>query len=142
MPKEAFLSAEEIVSYGKDVLTPLFKNFEFQNKLTIHKGIDYLSYEESRLKELSFPAWFLSVNPTRYEYINYIKNEYVYTYIEESDSYNLQITIDKINQNTSVAFPTIILLKEEIKELHYRIRSANSSITLEGNIQLTIENTR
>ena len=68
-------------------------------------------------------------------YIKEIQNILGYFYIEDTtDYFAIEVTIDKINQYTAVAFPTIILLKNPINEIRYSIKSKMMNAVVEGRI--------
>lgn len=135
------LTAEEIASFDSEILEFLMDEFDFGKQFEIGKGIDYLSYEESENNKLgripiptdSFPFGLQQES----NHLDEIKDLLGYQYFPIDNGYSVQITVDNINQHTSVAFPSVILLRNNhIDSIEYSIKSKRMSNVTYGLIKV------
>lgn len=142
--KNVLLTAEEIATYNEDALLYLTGDCDYEKQFEIPKGVDYLEYDESEnLKPHS-----VSIPVRTFPFGGYVEHDYEkeirellgYFYTDIEDKYIVQVTIDNINQHTSVAFPTVILLKHEVKEIPYSIRSKQLAEVCHGVLPVRLRN--
>ena len=137
--QESLLLPEEISLFSKDALRYLVEDCDYESQFEIAKGIDYLSYEESEnLKPhpvttpiRNFPFYSQQDD---IDYEDEVKNLFGYFYAKDDSGYIVEVSIDNINQHTSVAFPTVILIKETVKEIPYIIKSKQQSQIISGKL--------
>ena len=142
--EDSLLLPKEIACFDENALKYLVTDCDYESLFVIRRGIDYLSYEES--KSINPPTIKTTINSypflTQQYDINYeeeIKDLLGYFYAKDNSGYIVEVTIDNINQHTAVAFPTIILIKDTIKEIPYTIKSKHQPHIISGNI--SIQNT-
>ena len=58
------------------------------------------------------------------------------SFYSSEDKYILKLKVDYIKHNTTVAFPTILFVKNEIDEIPYKITSKNNPDVVEGCIKV------
>lgn len=59
-----------------------------------------------------------------------------YGFYSSEDKYIVKLKVDYIKHNTTVAFPTILFVKNEIDEIPYKITSKNNPDVVEGCIKV------
>ena len=57
-------------------------------------------------------------------------------FYSSEDKYIVKLKVDYIKHNTTVAFPTILFVKNEIDEIPYKITSKNNPDVVEGCIKV------
>ena len=68
----------------------------------------------------------------RKDYVEELNDVFHYSRYDNGANYTLKLKVDYIKHHTSVAFPTILLLKGEVAEIPYRITSKNNPNIVEG----------
>ena len=137
IPRDLFLTPEEIATFQQNALLYLVEDSE--NGFSIKRGIDFLSYDEST-KTKSLPAF----NTRDYPFgknqpvsLDEIKDLFDFYYDKDDKYYYIEIVFDELNQHTTIAFPTIITLKTQIKMITYTIKSKKLEHIVTGVIQLS-----
>lgn len=131
------LTPKEISLFDQRAVDFLVNECDFEEFFCIPKGIDYLAYSESKKERThstsasdSSISFFSNNNSLNYE--NEIQKMMGYSFIEDKTECIVEIIVDSINQHTSVAFPTLILLKNKIDKLQYTIKSKHNSRIVTG----------
>ena len=70
--------------------------------------------------------------PSRPLHLEELNDVFHYARYDSGNNYILKLKVDYIKHHTSVAFPTILLLKGEVSEIPYRITSKNNPNIVEG----------
>lgn len=133
-PKDTVLTDKEILSFEDDAVKYLVN--KANKTLQIERGEEYLSYDETshgrsfRIKSVAFGN---EADVT----IEDVKDLLTY-YIVTNDEYDsVEIKFDCINQHTAVAFPNVILLKNNTFDaIEYTIKSKKSPNLIVGKISL------
>ena len=56
------------------------------------------------------------------------------------DDYIIKLKVDYIKHNTTVAFPSILFVKDKIPEIPYKITSKNNPDVVEGTLKVANNN--
>ena len=70
------------------------------------------------------------------DFTDEIKDVFCYGFYSSEDKYIVKLKVDYIKHNTTVAFPTILFVKNEIDEIPYKITSKNNPDVVEGCIKV------
>lgn len=70
------------------------------------------------------------------DFTDEIKDVFCYGFYSSEDKYIVKLKVDYIKHNTTVAFPTILFVKNEIDEIPYKITSMNNPDVVEGCIKV------
>lgn len=73
------------------------------------------------------------------DYLSELSSVFCYSLFEDGDNMILKIRFNYIKQNTTIAFPSVIFLKEQIETIKYRITSKNNPSIIEGEIGVVKE---
>ena len=87
---------------------------------------------------VSMPSIFPGHTP---DYSNDFEREladvFCYSCFDEGEEYIVKLKFDYIKHNTTIAFPSIIFIKESFKSIPYTITSKNSPEIISGKIKIT-----
>lgn len=81
-------------------------------------------------------------DPAGIDYNEFLRNAFYgvsytdYGFYSSEDKYIVKLKVDYIKHNTTVAFPTILFVKNEIDEIPYKITSMNNPDVVEGCIKV------
>jgi len=129
-PKGTIVTDKDIIS-SEDAAVKYFVNKAYET-IRIERGEDYLSYDETshdrsyRVRSVAFGDEPDVTNED-------VKDLLMY-YIVTNDKYDVvEIKFDSINQHTAVAFPNVILLKNNnVDAIEYTIKSKKSPDLIDG----------
>ena len=136
------LTAEEISKYDEAALRYLIRECDYESQFEIQRGLGYVDYDESRNSMFDTNPYIDSNLLYQYgqqdklNYIEEVKDLLGYYYCEKGDGHLVEVKIDKINQHTGVAFPTVILVNPGIKNIKYTIKSKYNPSVIEGMIEV------
>lgn len=102
---------------------------------------EYIEYLESKqngrtpygARPYGLPGY---VPDYRDDFTDEIKDVFCYGFYSSEDKYVVKIKVDYIKHNTTVGFPTILFVKNEIDEIPYKITSKNNPDVVEGCIKV------
>ena len=122
----------DLLKFDRVMLDDLLDDFNIYDFFGIQASKSWFEYSDSRdyskrpNRKLS-PYIPLRNNELRP--IEVIKEEFEnvfdYQFIKEDDKIYVSLKCDRIMHNTAIAFPTVLFVSEDIKELKYTIRSRN-----------------
>ena len=107
----------------------------------IESTSEYIEYSESEqnvrmpygARPYGLPGY---VSDDSEDFTDEIKDVFCYGFYSSEDKYILKLKVDYIKHNTTVAFPTILFVKNEIDEIPYKITSKNNPDVVEGCIKV------
>lgn len=136
IPKNAVLIPDDFPKPNDRDIAYLFSHYKFKTLFGIMETSEYKKYsfkdvvKEYMPIEPNYP-YVPKVDYAK-KYIDSIKNAFCYSIFPNEDKYILKLTYDYIKHNTAIAFPTPILLKEEISKIEYTITSRNNPEIITG----------
>ena len=99
----------------------------------------YINNYESSQKEYRYATpqiqdTFPSLTRSDYgeQYERLLNNVFFYSIFSDGDNYVVKLTFDYIKHNTVVAFPTVLLVKDDPKQILYKITSKHNPNVVEG----------
>ena len=129
---------------------PKFNNAEMGYLLTdcdmsilfgIESTSEYIEYSESEqngrtpygARPYGLPGYVPDYSD---DFTDELKDVFCYAFYSSGDKYIVKLKVDYIKHNTTVAFPTILFVKNEIDEIPYKITSKNNPDVVEGCIEV------
>lgn len=96
--------------------------------------IEYFKSERSVTPHYSQHSYGLTGYVPNYsdDFIAELNDIFCYSVYPSEGNYIVKLKVDYIKHNTSVAFPSILLVKDEIIEIPYKITSKNNPNVVEG----------
>ena len=65
-----------------------------------------------------------------------LNNVFCYAFYSSENKYIVKLKVDYIKHNTTVAFPTILFVKNKINNIPYKITSKNNPDVVEGCVKI------
>ncbi len=137
IPKTSFLSTEEFPELEDNSIKYLVKDCDMETLFGINSTAEYIEFSASKK---STPRYY---TPRSYEFWGY-KSDYMKDYVEElndifcyeyynsGDNCILKLKIDYIKHHTTVAFPTVLFVQDDLTEIKYKITSKNNPDIVKG----------
>lgn len=138
-PMDSLCTADILYDANPTVLRTLMDEFSVPESLGIPETSDYLCYDDADLSsklQYSSPIFLQQEYPSRAEILSDFNDEYIYKIYKKDNLVQLKIDFPEIMQNTSIAFPTSIILKEKIESISYTLHSRNSPNIISGRIKV------
>ena len=145
IPKDALLTTEEFPELKDDSVEYLVTSCDMDELFGIVGTAEYEEFSASQKSAPSYHSQRPNVLPGfrsnyRKDYIEELNDVFHYARYDNGANYTLKLKVDYIKHHTSVAFPTILLLKGEVSEIPYSITSKNNPSIVEGvlNVRKTL----
>lgn len=138
-PIDSLCTADILYDANPAILRTLMDEFSVPESIGIPETSDYLSYEDGDLSanlQYSTQIFLRQEYPTKSEILSDFNDEYMYKIYRKGNSMKLKIDFPEIIQNTAIAFPTSIILKEKIESISYTLHSRNSPNIISGRIKI------
>ena len=143
VPEACLLPFDEFPSLRNEEMGYLLNDCNMGEMFGICSTSEYLEYKSSISNRHFSPHTFKT--PLLYgyipEYSDDFKSEladvFCYSFFKESNEYIVKLHIDYIKHNTTVAFPSVIFIKESFNCIPYTITSKNSPEIITGEIIVT-----
>ena len=137
IPKDALLTTEEFPDLEDDSVEYLVTSCDMEELFGIVGTAEYEDFSASQKSAPSYhtprPYGLPGFHPNyRKDYVEELNDVFHYARYDNGANYTLKLKVDYIKHHTSVAFPTILLLKGEVSEIPYRITSKNNPNIVEG----------
>lgn len=144
IPKNSLLPISEFPKFGNDEMGYLLNDCDMSKLFGICSTSTYSDYDSSIVTSqrfshhISTPSIFPGYSP---DYSDDFKSEladvFCYSCFDEGKEYIVKIKFDYIKHNTTIAFPSIIFIKEPFDAIPYTITSKNSPEIVSGEIKIT-----
>lgn len=124
----------DLLKFDKEMLDDLLDDFDVNDFFGISTTKNYFNYSDSRAyskrpESVGALASSIFVRNNDIRSIKEIKKEleeaFGYQFIKEDGKTYVILKYDRIMHNTAIAFPEVLFVSEEIKEIRYTIRSRN-----------------
>ena len=138
LPKESAFTFEDILKLDRGALEYMAYDCDFDAVFGIKRGADFLAYESScrrnrpmTMPPLRFPGYPGSEDV---DFGDVIPSLFDFDMVERGSDWQIEVEFDEIMQHTAVAFPELILLKGDLSEIEYTIRSKHIADAISGAI--------
>lgn len=143
IPKNGLLPISEFPKFNNDEMDYLLNDCDMSELFGICSTSTYSDYDSSIVTSrhfshyISTPSSFLGYTP---DYSDDFKSElaevFRYSCFDEGEEYIVKLKFDYIKHNTTIAFPSIIFIKESFNLILYTITSKNSPEIVSGEIKI------
>lgn len=141
VPKESLLTLGEFPKFNNAEMGYLLTDCDMSILFGIEGTSEYIEYSESEkngrtphgARPYGLPGYVPDYSD---DFTDEIKDVFCYSFYSSEDNYIVKLKVDYIKHNTTVAFPTILFVKNEIDEIPYKITSKNNPDVVEGCIKV------
>lgn len=141
VPKESLLTLGEFPKFNNAEMGYLLTDCDVSILFGIKGKPKYIEYSESEqngrtpygARPYGLPGYVPDYSD---DFADELKNVFCYAFYSSEDKYIVKLKVDYIKHNTTVAFPTILFMKNEIDEIPYKITSKNNPDVVEGCIKV------
>ena len=143
IPENCLLSLDEFPPLRNEEMGYLLNDCNMDEMFGICSTSEYMDYNSSLINRHFSPHPFTSPLFPGYvpEYTDDFKSEladvFCYSFFKEGNEYIVKLHIDYIKHNTTIAFPSVIIVKESFNCIPYTITSKNSPEIITGEIVVT-----
>lgn len=146
--KNKLIVDEDFPTPGKSVISELIESKLVKNLLTVGTNENIEKYEkkyqnENYFKPVTLPGYHFtkSFEDEKEDFIDMVEDKYKYfNYNLENENEDvLWLKFDEIKHNTNIAFPAILVFKEEPNIIRYSIRSKHLPDVTEREVILKYE---
>lgn len=137
-PKEELITIEEFPLLDNDVMRYLLNDCNMYDIFGICSTSSYMNYDESVVMPHGHPVTtynppFPGTTPDYSDdYIEELEDVFKYSVYEENGKRILRLKFEYIKHHTAIAFPSVIFVTEEEKNIPYSITSKHSADILTG----------
>lgn len=137
--KESFVNLNEFPQFNNTEKRYLLKDCKMNVLFGIGSTAEYNAYSESERdrgfvynsRPYGLPG---HISDYSEDFDDELKDVFCYAIYSGEDKYVIKLKVDYIKHNTTVAFPTILFVKNKFSEIPYRITSKNNPDVVEGKL--------
>lgn len=141
IPQDALLTLDEFPEFGNNEKGYLLNDCEMSVLFGINSTVEYIEYSESEKNRRNYynarpyglPGYVPDYGDDFMEELN---NVFCYAIYLKENKYIVKLKVDYIKHNTTVAFPTVLFVRNEIAGIPYRITSKNNPGIVEGTLNV------
>ena len=141
IPKESLVTLGEFPEFSNDEMGYLLTDCDMRILFGIESTSEYIEYSESErdgrthynARPYGLPGYVPDYSDN---FADELKDVFCYAFYSSENKYIVKLKVDYIKHNTTVAFPTILFVKNEIAEIPYKITSKNNPDVVEGCIKV------
>jgi hypothetical protein len=139
--KDSFILPKSVAKLDNDTMGYMLNDCDIYKLFGINSTPDYLEYFSSQ-KNHVYPAGTpyipeLGHSPNyKSDFLGKYNDAFCYDYYEQKDSIVLKLHFEYIKQHTTIAFPSVMFVKEDINRIKYTIKSKNNPDVVEGVIEV------
>lgn len=143
IPKSSLLPIDEFPKFNNDEMGYLLNDCNMSEIFGICSTSMYSDYDSSIVTSRRFsprvstPSIFPGYTP---DYSDDFESEladvFCYSCFDEGEKYIVKLKFDYIKHNTTIAFPSVIFIKEPFRAIPYTIISKNSPEVVSGEIKI------
>ena len=141
VPKESLLTLGEFPKFNNAEMGYLLTDCDMSILFGIEGTSEYIEYSESEqngrtpygARPYGLPGYVPDYGD---DFTDELKDVFCYAFYSSENKYIVKLKVDYIKHNTTVAFPTILLVKNKIDEIPYKITSKNIPDVVEGCIKV------
>lgn len=140
IPKESLVTLGEFPEFSNDEKGYLLTDCDMSILFGIESTSEYIAYSESKrdgrthysVRPYGLPGYVPDYSD---DFVDELKGVFCYAFYSSENKYIVKLKVDYIKHNTTVAFPTVLFVKNEIVEIPYKITSKNNPDVVEGCIR-------
>lgn len=137
IPQKALLTLTEFPQFSNEEMGYLLNDCEMAVLFGISGTAEYIEYSESQKNGITYygahsyglPGLIPDYSD---DFIAELNSVFCYSVYPNGDNYIIKLKVDYIKHNTTVAFPSVLFVKDEVAEIPYRITSKNNPDVMEG----------
>ena len=137
IPQKALLTLTEFPNFENDEMGYLLNDCDMSILFGIDSTAEYIEYSESEKNRVAnytprpygLPGYVPNYSE---DFLDELNSIFCYSIYTNDDNYIVKLKVDYIKHNTTVAFPSILFIKDEIFEIPYKISSKNNPNIVEG----------
>ena len=145
--KGALLTLSEFPRFKNHEMGYLLNDCEMSVLFGIVGTAEYIEYSESKKSDVihhsgsnrsfGLPGYIPNYSD---DFEAELDNVFCYAVYPVGDDYIIKLKVDYIKHNTTVAFPSILFVKDKIPEIPYKITSKNNPDVVEGTLKVANNN--
>lgn len=136
IPQKAILTLTEFPNFENDEMGYLLNDCDMRILFGIDSTAEYIEYSESEKNRIAnytprpygLPGYVPNYSD---DFIDELNDVFCYSVYPNGDNYIVKLKVDYIKHNTTVAFPSILFIKDEVLEIPYKITSKNNPNVVE-----------
>lgn len=139
IPKKSLLVLNDFPKFNNDEKGYLLNECNMYKLFGIDSTDEYEDYYSSTESHSNIVRTFKmygQIADYTKEYDETLADVFCYSVYSKGENYVVKLNIDYLKHHTAVAFPTVIMLKDTIEEIPYKITSKNSPDIFNGNLKL------
>lgn len=145
LPKTALVTLSEFPQFSNDEMGYLLNDCEMSVLFGIDSTAEYLGYASSAQKNTAhyrtvpygLPGYVPNYSD---DFVEELKSIFRYAIYPDGDKYIVKLNVDYIKHNTTVAFPSIIFVKDMPSEVEYSITSKSNPDVVHGTLSVVFDN--
>lgn len=145
IPKNSLLTLNEFPQFKNSEMGYLLNDCDMSVLFGINSTSEYFEYSESERNRAAnytprpygLPGYIPNYSD---DFIEELNDVFCYSIYSSGDNYIAKLQVDYIKHNTTVAFPSILFVKDEIIEIPYKITSKNNPDVVEGVLKVQNSN--
>lgn len=144
IPQKALSTLIDFPVFKNDEMGYLLNECDMRILFGIDSTAEYIEYSESEKNRVTnythrpygLPGYVPNFSD---DFIDELNSVFCYSIYSDDDNYIVKLKVDYIKHNTTVAFPSILFIKDKILEIPYKITSKNNPDIVKG--VLKVQNT-
>ena len=143
IPKNSLLTVNEFPKFDNDEIGYLLNACYMSELFGICSTSTYSDYDSSIITNRKFSPHISTPSIFPWYFPDYsddfkseLANVFCYSCFDEGEDYIVKLKFDYIKHNTTIAFPSIIFIKEPFNSIPYTITSKNSPEIVSGEIKI------
>lgn len=141
IPQKSLLTLSEFPQFKNSEMGYLLNDCEMDVLFGIESTAEYIEYSESQksgtvhysARSYGLPGYVPDYSD---DFVAELNNVFCYSIYPDGDNYIIKLKVDYIKHNTTVAFPSVLFVKDEITEIPYTITSKNNPDVVEGVLKI------
>ena len=142
IPQNSLLTLNEFPQFENSEMGYLLNDCDMSVLFGIDSTAEYIKYSESERNRYSnysphsvgLPGYVPNYSE---DYTAELKNIFCYSIYLQGENYTVKLKVDYIKHNTTVAFPSILFVKDKITEIPYKITSKNNPDIVKGVLNIS-----
>lgn len=143
LPQDALVTLDEFPKFSNKEMGYLLNDCEMSTLFGIDSTAEYLGYASSRQKNTAhyrtvpygLPGYVPNYSD---DFLAELRSIFRYSIYPNDDKFVIKLNVDYIKHNTTVAFPSIIFVKDMPNEVEYTITSKNNPDVVRGKLTVIL----
>lgn len=143
LPQHTLVTLKEFPKFSNREMGYLLNDCEMSILFGIDSTAEYLEYASSEQKHTThyrpmpygLPGYVPNYND---DFLRELRDIFCYSIYPDNDKFAIKLNVDYIKHNTTVAFPSIIFVKDMPNEVEYTITSKNNPDVVRGKLTVIL----